>query len=486
MEIKEVIGKIEIKYKIIPIQVKLALWLTFCTLVQKGITVLTVPIFTRLMDTADYGRVSAYFSWLNIASIICSFKLNAGVYNKGLSKYKDDQEGYCLAMQYTTSLITIVVYFVYLIFHTSINKFTEMGTFITSLMFLEILFSTSMGFWSVRKQYLFQYKPVVLATLLYAFINPILGLLFVLNTSYEERGTARICSTVLAQVLVGAFFYIVNIKKGKYKFRKEYSYFAIIFNLPLIPHYFSEYILNQSDRIMIQKMCSYTQVAFYSVAYNAGMLMTIITSSLNQVMTPWLYQSLDNEELDQISKVLISLAIIIMLPTIVFIALAPEALYILAGTEYISSVYAIPPVAGSVVFLFLYTNFANIEFYYNYNKFTMYISMAGAVLNVVLNCVFIKIFGYVAAGYTTFACYLVYCVGHYIFVEHIIKKNLGRQLIKGKYLVILFTFLLVIMLLMSVTYKWKLFRYGIIALLLLCVVINYKSIVNVLKIVKRN
>lgn len=98
------------------------------------------------MDTVEYGRVSAYFSWLNIASIICSFRLNAGVYNKGLSKYKDDQKGYCLAMQYTTTLITVGLYIVYLLFRNPINDFTEMGTTITSLMFLEILLAHQWDF----------------------------------------------------------------------------------------------------------------------------------------------------------------------------------------------------------------------------------------------------------------------------------------------------------------------------------------------------
>lgn len=485
VEIKNIIKKAEVKYQSIPIQAKLALWLTFCTLVQKGISVLTVPIFTRMMDTAEYGRVSAYFSWLNIASIICSFRLNAGVYNKGLSKYKNDQEGYCLAMQYTTTLITVGLYIVYLLFRNPINDFTEMGTTITSLMFLEILFSTSMGFWSVRQQYSFKYKPVVAATLFYAFLNPILGLLFVSNTNYDNRGTARICSTVIAQVLVGVFFYIINIKNGKSKFKVNYSKFAIKFNLPLIPHYFSEYILNQSDRIMIQKICSYTQVAFYSVAYNAGMLMTIITGSLNQAITPWLYQSLDKKNFDKINKVLMSLATIIMLPMIVFITLAPEAIYILAGAKYASAAYVIPPVAGSVLFLFLYTNFANIEFYYDYNKFTMYISMIGAALNIVLNYVFLKMFGYVAAGYTTFVCYLVYCIGHYIFVEHIIKKKFGRHLIDWKQLAILFVLFVVLMILMSLTYKWPMLRYGIIVALLICVVAKRRTIIDVLKVIKR-
>lgn len=36
---------------------------------------------------------------------------------------------------------------------------------------------------------------------------------------------------------------------------------------------------------------------------------------------------------------------------------------------------------------------------------------AAAVANVVLNFIFIRIFGYVAAGYTTLACYILYSVG---------------------------------------------------------------------------
>ena len=58
------------------------------------------------MDTTEYGKVSIYFSWVNIAAIITSFKLNAGVYNKGLSKFKEDRDGYCLSMQYTTTFFS--------------------------------------------------------------------------------------------------------------------------------------------------------------------------------------------------------------------------------------------------------------------------------------------------------------------------------------------------------------------------------------------
>lgn len=482
---RHLLKKITSKYHVIPVQAKLALWILICTVIQKGISLITVPIFTRLMDTAEYGKVSIYFSWVNIASIITSFKLNAGVYNKGLSKFKDDRDGYCLSMQYTTTFFTLVLLLICLIFRDAVCSLTELSFGLILLMFVELLFNTSMGFWTVKKQYEYKYKPIVIGTLVLAFLNPLLGVLFVVNAPYEQRGTARILSTVLAISLVGLFFYIVNMKQGKYKYKFAYTKFAVLFNIPLIPHYFSEYILNLSDRIMIQKMCSLSDVAFYSVAYNAGMLLTIVTSSLNQALTPWLYQSLDNKNYRQISKTIMSLAALIMVPLTIFICLAPEAIYILAGDNYASAVYVIPPVAGSIVFLFLYTNFANIEFYYDYNKFMMYISMIGAALNLILNYVFIQLFGFVAAGYTTFVCYLVYCFGHYLFMEHIMKKKNGIHLIDIKLLLGLVIVLLMLMITMSITYGSILIRYSLICLLLVVVLVLRKKISSILTMIKK-
>lgn len=481
----QTIKRILKKYENFPLQVKLAFWLTFSNLVQKGISVLTVPVFTRLMSTVEYGKYSTYLSWLSIATIVCTLRLTGGVYNKGLSKYKDDQNGFCLAIQYTTSIITVLFYLIYLVFHNAVNRLTDMSTVITSLLFLEVFFSTSMGFWSVRQQYSYKYKNVLAGTLTYAVLNPILGVIFVTLAKPELRGTARILSTVLAQVFVGVFFYVINILNGHAQFKKEYGIFAIKFNLPLIPHYFSEYILNQSDRVMIQKLCTYSEVALYSVAYNAGMLLTILTGSINQAITPWLYQSLDEKEFDKIGRMLFSLAIVILLPILIFIALAPEMILVLAGSKYANAVYVIPPVTGSIVFLFFYTSFANVEFYYDYNRFTMYISMIGAAANIVLNYIFIQRFGFVAAGYTTFVCYMIYFLGHYLFVERIIFSKFHRHLIGVPKVVGLTGALIAFMLVMSFSYQNMLLRYSILLGMLVIVFLKRNTIMQTMTILMK-
>ncbi len=62
----------------------------------------------------------------------------------------------------------------------------------------------------------------------------------------------------------------------------------------------------------------------------------------------------------------------------------------------------------SVFFMFLYPLFANIEFYYEKTKFVMVASCSGALLNILLNYIFIGLYGYYAAGYTTLICYMVF------------------------------------------------------------------------------
>lgn len=55
---------------------------------QKGISFITVPIFTRLMSTEEYGTYTVYLSWLQILTIMTSLYLFNGVYDNAMAKYE--------------------------------------------------------------------------------------------------------------------------------------------------------------------------------------------------------------------------------------------------------------------------------------------------------------------------------------------------------------------------------------------------------------
>ena len=65
-------------------------------------------------------------------------------------------------------------------------------------------------------------------------------------------------------------------------------------------------------------------------------------------------------------------------------------------------------------------------------------SIVAAVTNIVLNYIFIKLFGFVAAGYTTLTCYVLYSLGHYIVSKRVLKEFLnGRDLYDKQFIFLL-------------------------------------------------
>lgn len=411
------------KYKFLPIAAKAALWFVVCSIVQKGISFITTPIFTRIMSTEQYGQFSVYSSWLQIFTIITTLRLDYAVFNKGMSKYKDDRDGYTATMQTVTVLLTVAVFSIYWIFKDTINAIVELPTEVMILMFVELFFIPATQFWTLRKRYEYKYKPVALVTLSIAILNAIIGVYMV--TGAEEKGYARIISCVLVSALIGIILFIINYMRGKGGwFKIEYATFAIMFNLPLLVHYISIYVLDQFDRIMIQKMVGLSAAALYSVAYSVGMLTKIVTQSINSALVPWQYSQLEKKNLKKLDDVLFQIFLLIAAICLVFSAFTPEFIRIFAGENYVQASYVVVPIILSTFFTFAYTTFANVEFYYDQNKFTMFISVGGAVLNVLMNYVGISLFGYEAAAYTTLICYVIFALAHYVYMTVSVKRKL--------------------------------------------------------------
>lgn len=471
------------KYNSIPIAAKATLWFMFCTVLQKCISLLTTPLFTRLMTTEQYGQFSVYHSWLQIFTILTTLRLNWAVFNRGMSKYKSDRDGYTSTMQILTFIITGVVFLIYLVFHRQINRMTELPTFIMVAIFLELFFTPAIDFWTIRKRYEYIYKPVVFRTLLMAILNAGLGIVAVLLSN--EKGYARILTCIGVNLCFGVILFGYNLYKGKRVFSIEYVKFALGFNLPLLLHYISQYVLDQFDRVMIQKMVGLAAAGIYSVAYNAGMLMKIVTQSVNNALVPWQYEKLEKKQFKELDNILFLVYVLVVGCALIFSAFAPEIMKILADEKYHEAVYVIPPVALGLVFSFMYTTFANVEFYYNLNKFTMYISMGGALLNIGLNYVGIKMFGYIAAAYTTLLCYVVFALGHYIYMTVSLKKAVGvGKAFNTWRLLILSTFALLFGIIIIFFYEYIVIRYLIICVVLLCACAKRKAIMLAVSNVK--
>ena len=67
------------------------------------------------------------------------------------------------------------------------------------------------------------------------------------------------------------------------------------------------------------------------------------------------------------------------------------------------------------------------EFYFEKTRFAVIVSIVAALLNVALNMLFIPIFGYRAAGYTTLSCYMLLGIAHYAYSQGLSRKLIGAR-----------------------------------------------------------
>lgn len=481
LEVDNLLEQIKRKYFQFSAPVKAALWFTVCNVLQKGISLFTTPIFTRLLTTEEYGTYSVYQSWYSMITILATLNLSSGVYNNAMTKFPEERKIVTSSFQGLTTIITGILFVIYLL---GINFWTDiigLQPLFIFAMFIEMLFISGYSFWTVGERYDYSYRKIIVVTIIIAVGSPLLSILSVLSTTY--RVEARILSHVFVQVIIGLFFYIYNARQGKQFFNKKYWRFALRFNIPLLPHYLSMTVLNQADRIMISKMVGASEAAIYSVAYTISTMMSLIINAVNSSFVPYTYKSMKAEKYDGLRKNTNVLLVCIAILCLLTMCFGPEIIAIFATEDYYDAIWIIPPVAASVYFMFLYPLFSNIEFYYEKTKFVMFISSGGAIANVILNYIFIKKFGYYAAGYTTLFCYIIFAFSHYLYQKWIIRNaRIQRdEIYDSKFMMLISILVILVMFGMAALYKYIVLRYAIIVLILIVMVINRQKIISALK-----
>ena len=124
---------------------------------------------------------------------------------------------------------------------------------------------------------------------------------------------------------------------------------------------------------------------------------------------------------NQVISLLLSGMMALLLLAVIWYA--PEIILIMAGSQYQEAIWAVAPVSMSLLLLFYAQFFINVEFYYEEKKMLVYGSVGAALLNIALNAWLIPIFGFVAAGYTTLASYIVFALSNCYAMRVVLKKR---------------------------------------------------------------
>lgn len=376
---------------------------------NKGLAFLTIPIFTRLLSTTDYGIINTYSSWAGILSMIVGFAMHMSIRNAFVD-YKDDTDSYLSTIIKFTLLSSLgfmlIFYAVVKIFRINISL---------SLVFICLFHSVASSIIEDVSCYFMMKYNYIKRTILMILPNLISVCVAIFLISYilkKDLYLGKIIPEALTIIIFAIILSICYTKKG---FNTAYIKHALKISVPLILHGAALNILSNSDRIMITWLADASQAGIYSLVYSLGMVTYAITVSIDGIWIPWFTNKMKEksyDEINYITKDYIKLITYIMCGLII---VSPEILKILASKSYWEGIKLIPIIIVANFLFFAYNIYSNLEHYYKKSNQITALTILAAVLNLVLNYIFIPKFGYVAAAFTTAISYFVIFILHSIY-----------------------------------------------------------------------
>ncbi|SHM37966.1 lipopolysaccharide biosynthesis protein [Ruminococcus flavefaciens] len=470
------IHKLRQKWGTMSKEARASLAYTLCNIAQRCIAFINMPIFARLMTTDEYGEMTIYTSWSSLFAIILTLNLAYGSFAPAMIKFEKDRDRYISSIQGIWLVLCGFFLVIYLPFQGFWNEFLDLSTLFVIFLILETISINSINLWSGKKRFDYEYKPVIMLTLIMAIADTAVSIAFVLLS--EQKGEARIIGHVAATLAFGLIIFSLNAVKGKSVFHKEYWKYALGFNVPLLAYYLSQMIFNQSDRLMINHYCGKGKAAIYGVAYTLAMLLIFVLNAINNSYLPWFYRKIKEGKEEENAKVANGIAILMAGMIMCVVIMAPEIILITAGKKYSEAIWSIPPVAISLLLLFYAQLFINAQFYYEKKKSLVYASIGAAVANIVLNMILIPKTSYLVAGYTTMISYILFASMNYFAMCRVAKETgFSMKAIDLRRLIILFIAFSILCFGFMLLYNYMIIRYLLVIIIFMVCVKKRKQLI---------
>lgn len=386
----------------------------------KGLSFLTVPVFSRLLSTSEYGIFNTYLAYQTILFLLIGLALHTSLknarykYGENFARYNSN----CILLALVSLLIWLLLgNLLYPLYGTWLG----FSRVIVNLLLLDSFGTALIQFFNVYVGLDYQYTAFLKISAFNALANLGLSVFFILTVFRSDRAIGRILGNALPVILIAVVIIWYFWRQAKPVPDKEYVRYAVSYSLPLIPHGISQVILSQFDRIMIQNMIGSAQAGIYSFGYTIFSIINVTANSLDNVWGPWFYEKMAAERYDDIRKAGSKYAFGMMVFSGMVMLGTPELVKLLGAKEYWDAMYSVIPIVVGGYFMFLYTFPSCVEYYYEKTKYIALGTGMAAGINIILNFLFIRKFGYLAAAYTTLVTYLLYFVFHYIIAWRVQK-----------------------------------------------------------------
>lgn len=393
-----------------------------------------LPFTTKYLTPLDYGIygiVSAYLSAFNgISDLGLSINMMNAYFNYP-QKWKilwRQYHFYISIWSLVYALILAVILFFLMPVETKSNRIEIILLCILPLIFFKTTNQIA------AKYYQFSSNPlyVGIVSALVGVISILLNFYFIVEM---KLGYMSWFYTLFLSGVINFIFYFYPLY-FKYKIvpiirvRKIWLVKSLKLSLPVVPHYYSSYLLNTADVLILDQMkVSSSQIGIYNLAYTFGTYVDFLGSAIGQAIGPLytkMFSSKNNKIELGISQVTHLLQYSFIVVFFVICLWLKEVVAILINNDELKSIYSISIIIimGYAYRPYYWMIITKLQ-YSGMTKHLWKISFVAGVLNVILNIIFIPLFGIYAAAINTFIALLYIGFSGY-FLPVYKQFNIGK------------------------------------------------------------
>lgn len=391
---------------------KNTLLLTIGNIGSRIITLILVPLYTKWLMPSEYGNYDLINAILTFLVPILTLQVEQSIFRYINIKKHNKKEIFTVAVEIviiTIALMMVTTFFL-------INKIKIYKTLL-ALVAIQCIYTLLKEYLRGEGKLLFYTVINMLNAVVILFTNILF--LGILKLSIDGILKSYIISYVFCSFLVILFERPFTFKISTIK-RKSIIKLLLSFSIPLIPNTISFWIINLSDRFMINYYIGSYENGLYAVACK---LPTLITTFYGAFVLAWqqeVIKLLEEKEIQQIGKIFVKLINFIFPFVFVVTAALPFIYRLFINDRYFSSIKLVPILLIGTVMLAI-SQFINGILIADLRTYNIGISTTiAALVNIIINFFFLERYGIIVAAFSTFLSYMILLCIRLIYIRNII------------------------------------------------------------------
>lgn len=397
-------------------------------MLQRFMSLLLLPFYTRVLTPEDYGVVAL----ISLVGVAMNGLLSLGTGNSmGLLYYREDNLSKRPSIIWTTVLmIAVNCSFWYIVFLLSAPSLSwlmfqnDRYADLIRLAFLGTVLSNIADPWLAYLRMEENEKQYIAIAMSSSLLSIIISVWLVLCLHMGIFGLI-FANTVAQSVMLGVIWCVVG-RTLPFGLNCRLFIPLVRIGLPSIFGLFAFLLIDYADRQMIERMLGLSDLGVYSVAYSFGMVMTIAVGSFATAWPPFFMSYINKHEdaCHVFGRVLTYYVIGFGSLIVVFFFVAKPAVLLLTAPAFHEAWCVVGLIAGSYALKGVYLIFLPGIYFANKLHCQSVIEWIAALTNIGLNLWLIPIYGIVGAAMATFVSYLSlpamawYMARRYLAVEY--------------------------------------------------------------------